>query len=93
MQLVGATDGFIRKPFLLKSMLNGIYAAIIAAILLILVVYYAQKQIGDVLIIKEFFTLGILLASVFAIGIFLNLVSTFMSVTRYLRMKIDDLYI
>ena len=55
MQLVGATDGFIRKPFLLKSMLNGIYAAFIAAILLILVVYYAQKQIGDVLIIKEFF--------------------------------------
>ena len=93
MQLVGATDGFIRKPFLLKSMLNGIYAAFIAAILLILVVYYAQKQIGDVLNIKEFYTLGILLASVFAIGIFLNLVSTFMSVTRYLRMGIDDLYI
>jgi len=93
MQLVGATDGFIRKPFLLKSMLNGIYAAIIAAILLILVVYYAQKQIGDVLIIKEFYTLGILLASVFGIGIFLNLVSTFMSVTRYLRMGIDELYI
>jgi cell division transport system permease protein len=93
MQLVGATDGFIRKPFLLKSMLNGIYAAFIAAILLLLVVYYAQKQIGDVLLIKEFFTMGILLASVFGIGIFLNLVSTFMSVTRYLRLKIDDLYI
>jgi len=93
MQLVGATDGFIRKPFLLKSMLNGIYAAFIAAILLILVVYYAQKQIGDVLIIKEFYTLCILLASVFGIGIFLNLVSTFMSVTRYLRMGIDELYI
>jgi cell division transport system permease protein len=93
MQLVGATDGFIRKPFLLKSMLNGIYAAFIAAILLLLVVYYAQKQIGDVLVIKEFFTMGILLASVFGIGIFLNLVSTFMSVTRYLRLKIDDLYI
>ena len=74
-------------------MLNGIYAAFIAAILLILVVYYAQKQIGEVLIIKESFTLGILLASVFGIGIFLNLVSTFMSVTRYLRMGIDDLYI
>jgi cell division transport system permease protein len=93
MQLVGATDGFIRRPFLLKSMLNGIYAAFIAAILLVLVVYYAQKQIGGVLIIKEFFTMGILLSSVFAIGIILNLISTFMSVTRYLRMKIDDLYI
>ena len=34
-------------------MLNGIYAAFIAAILLVLVVYYAQKQIGDVLVIKE----------------------------------------
>ena len=93
MQLVGATDGFIRRPFLLKSMLNGIYAAFIAAILLVLVVYYAQKEIGDVLVIKELFTMGILLSSVFAIGIFLNLISTFMSVTRYLRMKIDDLYI
>jgi cell division transport system permease protein len=93
MQLVGATDGFIRRPFLLKSMLNGIYAAFIAAILLVLVVYYVQKQIGDILIIKEFFTIGILLSSIFAIGIFLNVISTFMSVTRYLRMKIDDLYI
>jgi cell division transport system permease protein len=93
MQLVGATDAFIRRPFLLKSMLNGIYAACIASVLLVLVVSYAQKQIGDVLIIKEFFTIGVLLSTVFAIGIFLNLVSTFMSVTRYLRLKIDDLYI
>ena len=93
MQLVGATDGFIRKPFLLKSMLNGIYASCIAAILLVIVVYYAQKQIGDAFIIKDFYTLGILLSSVFGIGIVLNLISTFMSVTRYLRMKIDDLYV
>jgi cell division transport system permease protein len=93
MQLVGATDGFIRRPFLYKSMLHGTYASIIASILIYAVLYYAQRQFGEILNINEYTTVGILLASIFALGLLLNFSSTFLAVTRYLHMKIDDLYI
>ena len=93
MQLVGATDGFIRKPFLLKSVLHGTYAAVVSSLLIALVLYYAQRQVGEIAILEQYSVLGILMAVIFALGILLNFVSTYLSVNRYLRMKIDDLYI
>lgn len=93
MQLVGATNGFIRRPFLLKSALHGGYAAILSSVFIFMVLYYAQRQVGEIVILDEYSLLGLLIASVFALGILLNLLSTYLSVNKYLRIEIDDLYI
>jgi len=52
MQLVGATESFIRKPFIQKGILNGFYAAMIACALLTGVIYLAQIEIPELIEIE-----------------------------------------
>jgi cell division transport system permease protein len=92
MQLVGATRGFIRKPFLLRSAGHGIYAALIAMILLVGVIYLIQKEFMEVISFEDIDILGILFALVLILGIILNWVSTYFAINKYLRMKSDELY-
>lgn len=92
MELVGATRGFIRKPFLIKSTLHGFYAAIIANILLAVVIYFAQKEFMDIFSIQDFQTIGFLFLFVLVVGVSLNWLSTFFAVNKFLRMHIDRLY-
>lgn len=92
MQLVGATGSFIRKPFLLRSAGHGIYAAIIAIMLLVGVIYLIQKEFMEVISFNDVEILGILFIFVIFLGIILNWISTFFAINRYLRMKSGDLY-
>lgn len=92
MELVGATRGFIRRPFLIKSALHGFYAAIIANILLAVVIYFAQQQFMDIFSLQDFQTIGFLFLFVLLVGISLNWLSTFFAVNKFLRMHIDRLY-
>ena len=50
MQLVGATKNFIRKPFILIAALHGLIASFIAIIILLGILYYAQKEIPEIVI-------------------------------------------
>ncbi len=92
MQLVGATKNFIRKPFILVAVLHGLIAAIIAVILLLGILYYAQKQIPEIVILRNYTEFGIVLLVMLGIGIFITAISTSMAVSKYLRLKIYDLY-
>jgi cell division transport system permease protein len=92
MQLVGATRSFIRKPFLLRSASHGIYAAIIAILLLVGTIYLIQKEFMEVISFNDIEILGILFIFVILLGIILNWISTFFAINKYLRMKSDDLY-
>ena len=92
MQLVGATHSFIRKPFLYKSAEHGIYASIIAILLLIGVIYLIQKEFMEVISFRDIDILAILFILVILLGIVLNWISTYFAINKYLRMKSDDLY-
>lgn len=92
MQLVGATHSFIRKPFLLRSAGHGIYASIIAILLLVGVIYLIQQEFMEVISFEDIDILGILFLLVIIFGIVLNWISTYFAINKYLRMKSDDLY-
>jgi cell division transport system permease protein len=92
MQLVGATHGFIRRPFLFKSALHGFYAGLAAVGLLTLLLYYVSMAMKDMLQVFNTDVLVILFPGVILLGILLNAISTFFAVNRYLHMKTDDLY-
>lgn len=92
MQLVGATRSFIRKPFLLKSTEHGIYAAIIAILLLVGVIYLIQQEFMELISFEDIDILGILFLGVIILGIVLNWISTYFAINKYLRMRSDDLY-
>jgi len=92
MQLVGATRGFIRKPFLMKSILHGLAGATVALVLLSLLIYGLGKELEGVIGFSDLFLVGVLFLLVTLIGIMITLVSTFFAVNKYLRLKTDQLY-
>ncbi len=92
MQLVGATGRFIRKPFLLQSIFQGIVSAIIGLALLMLLVYIINNILETIEISLGLETLLILFGSVILIGIIISFVSTWFALNKYLRMRMDDLY-
>lgn len=92
MKLVGATWGFIRKPFLLKGMLHGFYASILALGLLSGVVYVVQKEFYEVVNFDQVELLAVIFGLVIIAGVFINLSSTYMAVNKYLKLKSDELY-
>ena len=92
MQLVGATRGFIRRPFLYKSAGNGVIAALLALGFLAGVLYAAQKEFKEIVSFQDIEIVGILFFSVLIFGIIINWILTFFAVSKYLRMKVDKLY-
>ncbi len=92
MQLVGATRGFIRRPFLLKSVLHGLAGATLAIALLALLIYGIGKELEGVIGFSDILLVGTLFLIVIIIGILITLISTFFAVNKYLRLKTDQLY-
>ena len=92
MKLVGATWGFIRRPFLLHNMWIGLVAGIIANAILGAALYLLQMrspEIAHLLPVKELAIVG---AGVVAFGIIICTLCAFLSVNRFLRMRNNDLY-
>ncbi len=92
MLIVGATRRFIRRPFVYKGIIHGIYAAIISILLITGVLYMVQNEFSDIISFKDIEILGILFTFVIILGIFINWISTYFAVNKFLRLKTDDLY-
>lgn len=92
MQLVGATRSFIRKPFLIRSVYHGVLASLIAMLLLIGLLYLIEKEFLMLFSFESTKLLLLLGAVLVLTGILINLVSTFLSVNRYLDISEDKLY-
>ena len=92
MKLVGATPGFIRKPYLISAFWGGLIASIISLIFMSALVYYGMLQFGmDIRMIQPL-TLILVSGIVIASGIVLTVISTYFAVGRYLKMKTNDMY-
>lgn len=92
MKLVGATWGFIRRPFLLHNMWIGFIAGIIANSILGFAIYMIQQRSPEVAMLLPTNGLAIIGAAVIAFGITICTLCAFLSVNRFLRMRNNDLY-
>lgn len=92
MQLVGATRSFIRKPFLIRSIYHGIIAALIAMILLMGLLYLIETEFFRMVSMESINLLLVLGVVIIIAGILINVVSTYLSVNRYLSISEDKLY-
>lgn len=92
MKVVGATWGFIRKPFLLKSISHGIYASVIAIGLLCGIIYIVQGEFYELVNFGQVELLSVVFGLVLLLGVTINLFSTFFAVNKFLNVKTDDLY-
>jgi cell division transport system permease protein len=92
MQLVGATERFIRKPFLMTSVVHGLIASLLSTIGLGVVIWFARQEIPDIITLQQIDLFLMLFASVFLIGFIISWISTYFAVRKFLRVKIDYLY-
>ena len=92
MQLVGATKGFIRKPFLYKSLLHGFVASLIAISLVTTPIYFAQRELEGFNLMVDYQLLLILFFGLTFIGILINIISTYLALNKYLNIDSEYLY-
>ena len=88
MKLVGATSGFIRRPFVKYNIVSGIFAIL----MLTGALYYLQNELKGFIQILDMQTLLLVYVAVFALGIVLSVIATIFAVNKYLRMGVDKLY-
>ncbi|MFT3825659.1 MAG: permease-like cell division protein FtsX [Chitinophagaceae bacterium] len=92
MQMVGATRSFIAKPMTLRAILNGALAAIIAIALILVVMILFENFLPYLKDLRDNGRLSLLFAFLLILGITISLFSTYRSVIKYLKMKLDELY-
>ncbi len=93
MQLVGATESFIRRPFVVKSIFHGTYSAILALILLTGLITVALENIPELALLENTRNMVILYVSILLLGIIISAVSTWFAVGRYLHLRSDKLHL
>lgn len=92
MQLVGATRGFIRKPFIVRAFFFGILAGILASGILYALLEYTKGNIEGFAALQNTEMMLLLFAGLIVTGGFLSGISTLRSVNKYLNMSLDELY-
>lgn len=92
MQLIGATRGFIRKPYMLRAILNGAISGCVAIIGIALIYASLEYYYPELHLLKNINILAAIAGAILLIGIIFTLISTYFSIGKYLRMNLDDLY-
>lgn len=92
MKLVGASWGFIRRPFLIRNTWIGVFAAILADAILMGMAYMLVKYEPELIDIITPQTLLWVMFSVFCFGVFITFMCAYISINKYLRMQSNALY-
>ena len=93
MKLVGATNKFIKGPFLSDSIYNGMYSSLVAICMLLTLFQLLHSDMPDFLNIQDLKSMGIIFASIFVAGILFTWLSTFFALRKYLRIKESEIYL
>ncbi len=91
-ELVGATWEFISRPYLRKALWHGFLSALLAIGLLVLLQFWFQQQIPEIKELQHPVAFIALFAGLLILGMFVNWLSTYVVVRKYLRLREDDLY-
>ena len=92
MELVGASWGFISRPFIGKALLLGLASALLAMLALLTLLYWARQRVGQLVFFDDLGHLGLLFGGLTLLGVMITTLSTFFVVNKYLSMRVDDLY-
>lgn len=94
MKLVGATPGFIRRPFLAGGLKQGFWASTLASVLVVGLIAGLKRSLPEVeFILDDWKQLGLLFGSVYALGLVVCLGFTLAAINKYLRLSSRDLYV
>lgn len=92
MQLVGATRWFIIKPFIMRGLLNGFISGTFAIIALAASIYWLMQTYPKFTIEISLMKFGAVFLGIMVIGLLISTFSTYRAVSKYLTLKLDELY-
>lgn len=92
MQMVGATRSFISKPLVIRALINGLTSSFISIVLLFGLIQWAGSQFPQIRTIQGAGNDLLLFGGIIIMGVGISVFSTYRSVLKYLKMKLDDLY-
>lgn len=92
MRLVGATKGFITKPFVAQAAFQGLISSLLAVVGLLFTVYTIRNEFNQLFMIFDMMHLIVLVVSIIALGILICVISTNFVVRRVVSLTSDDLY-
>ncbi len=92
MKLVGATAGFIRRPFITTNIVNGIIASILAMMILTGLLFYIQSLDNSLNILLKWNIIAIVYAILLFLGILICAIAALFATNRYLRISYDDMF-
>lgn len=92
MQMVGATRNFISKPLVIRALINGLISAGIALLVLFALIQWTASQFPQIQTLQGISNNLILFFGLIIMGVGISVLSTYRSVVKYLKMKLDELY-
>ena len=92
MKLVGATKSFIRAPFLVQAVFQGIFSALVSIVVLVGVMFFVKSEFQQLFEIFRVELLLLVMAIVLASGIVICTASTYFVVGKLVSLKKDELY-
>lgn len=92
MKLVGATKGFIRGPFLVQSIFQGLFSSLVAILILLAILFFIRKEFVQLFEVFSLDLLLVVMVIVVVSGVLICLVSTFFVVGRLVSLSKDELY-
>jgi cell division transport system permease protein len=92
MKLIGATKGFIRSPFVWRSIFQGFLSAVLASVLLAYMLYKLQEDYADLVTLENLPIYLMVFGGLVTLGMIITGISTFFAVNKYLKINMDKLY-
>ena len=92
MKMVGATRSFIRSPFMVQAMFQGLFAAFLAILLLLLALFFVRRSFAQLFSIFQLKLLLLVIGIVIVSGVVICVVSTYFVVNKLVSLKRGELY-
>lgn len=92
MLLVGATNRFIRNPFVKRSVTYGIAGALAANILLFILMFTYSQELKGIVDTEDYKIFAVVFVADLLIGVLISWSSTYFAVNKFLRLKFDELF-
>jgi cell division transport system permease protein len=92
MKLVGATRSFIRAPFLVQSLFQGVFAAFVAIMAIVGMLFFVRNEFEQLFEVFRLEMLLVVMGIVLASGMIICLLSTWLVVNKLVSLNKDELY-